>query len=282
MAREQDKAWRTVRRFIFFLITSILILLFILWRVDNQRVERFRFALIDQIIPNSSFFLSPISKLVKMVSDFQSYSQLYQKNQDLKRELQKMKGWKETALQLEQKNTQLSILNNVKLSPNLSWVTGEVLADSGSPFNKSILLNIGMRDGVKDGYAATDGFGLIGRISGVGEKTSRVLFLTDVSSSIPVVIRTNGERGLVIGDNTQNPILSFIEAPKNIKAGMRIVTSGEGKVLPPDLLLGNVALDTDGTLRVILAADFNSLKYLRVLINPDQEIPQEPGKLIIN
>ena len=282
MAREQDKAWRTVRRFILFLITSILILLFILWRVDNQRVERFRFALIDQIIPNSSFFLSPISKLVKMVSDFQSYSQLYQKNQDLKRELQKMKGWKETALQLEQKNTQLSILNNVKLSPNLSWVTGEVLADSGSPFNKSILLNIGMRDGVKDGYAATDGFGLIGRISGVGEKTSRVLFLTDVSSSIPVVIRTNGERGLVIGDNTQNPILSFIEAPKNIKAGMRIVTSGEGKVLPPDLLLGNVALDTDGTLRVILAADFNSLKYLRVLINPDQEIPQEPGKLIIN
>ena len=282
MAKEQDKAWRTVRRFIFFLITSILILLFILWRVDNQRVERFRFALIDQIIPNSSFFLSPISKLVKMVSDFQSYSQLYQKNQDLKRELQKMKGWKETALQLEQKNTQLSILNNVKLSPNLSWVTGEVLADSGSPFSKSILLNIGMRDGVKDGYAATDGFGLIGRISGVGEKTSRVLFLTDVSSSIPVVIRTNGERGLVIGDNTQNPILSFIEAPKNIKAGMRIVTSGEGKVLPPDLLLGNVALDTDGTLRVILAADFNSLKYLRVLINPDQEIPQEPGKLIIN
>ncbi|MEE2773878.1 MAG: rod shape-determining protein MreC [Pseudomonadota bacterium] len=282
MAREQDKAWRTVRRFIFFLITSILILLFILWRVDNQRVERFRFALIDQIIPNSSFFLSPISKLVKMVSDFQSYSQLYQKNQDLKRELQKMKGWKETALQLEQKNTQLSILNNVKLSPNLSWVTGEVLADSGSPFSKSILLNIGMRDGVKDGYAATDGFGLIGRISGVGEKTSRVLFLTDVSSSIPVVIRTNGERGLVIGDNTQNPILSFIETPKNIKAGMRIVTSGEGKVLPPDLLLGNVALDTDGTLRVILAADFNSLKYLRVLINPDQEIPQEPGKLIIN
>ena len=282
MAKEQEKAWRTVRRFIFFLTMTLLILLFILWRAENQRVERFRFAVIDQIVPNSSFFLSPFSKGIKMVSDFQSYSKLYQQNQDLKRELQKMKGWKETALQLEQKNTQLSILNNVKISSDLSWVTGEVIADSGSPFSKSILLNIGTRDGVKDGYAATDGFGLIGRISGVGEKTSRVLFLTDVSSSIPVIIRSNGQRGLVIGDNTQNPILSFVETPKNIKAGMRIVTSGEGKVLPPDLLLGNVALDRDGILRVILAAEFNSLNYLRVLINADQEILEQPGKLIIN
>ena len=63
---------------------------------------------------------------------------------------------------------------------------------------------------------------------------------------------------------------------------MRVVTSGEGKVLPPDLLLGNVALDRDGILRVIVAAEFNSLNYLRVLINADQEIPKQPGKLIIN
>ena len=35
-----------------------------------------------------------------MVEDFQSYTRLYEQNQELRRELQKMKAWKEAALQL--------------------------------------------------------------------------------------------------------------------------------------------------------------------------------------
>ena len=78
-----------------------------------------------------------------------------------------MTGWKEKALQLEQKNAQLRALNNVKLSEDLIWVTGEMIADSGSPFYQSGVINIGLKDGIKNGSAAVDGLGLVGRISGV-------------------------------------------------------------------------------------------------------------------
>lgn len=282
MALEQDAAWKAVRRFLVIFILCALILLFALWRSENQRIERFRYAVIDEVIPNTNFFLKPITLVYQMASEFSSYTKLHQQNQNLKRELQKMTGWKEAALQLEQQNAQLSILNNVKLNSTIRWVTGQVVADNGSPFNQSALLNIGSRDGVNDGSAAMGGVGLVGRISGVGAKISRVILLTDVSSSIPVVIQKTGQRGLVIGDNSLNPTLSFLESSKSAKAGMRVVTSGQGKVLPSDLLVGNIALDSKGKLRVILAADLKELKYLRVLGKNEINSLSQPGSLIVN
>ena len=120
MALEQISSWKAVRRFLFILLILFLILLFALWKIENQRLERFRSALVDEILPNANIFLTPITISFQIISDFKSYTKLYQQNQDLKRELQKMMGWKEAALQLEQKNTQLSILNNVKINPTIN------------------------------------------------------------------------------------------------------------------------------------------------------------------
>ena len=280
MALEQNSAWKAVRRFFLTLIIFFLIFLFILWKIENQRLERFRSALIDQILPRTEIILAPIKIIHQVSSDFKSYTKLYQQNQDLKRELQKMMGWKEAALQLEQKNAQLSILNNVKLNPTINWITGQVIADSGSPFNQSLLLNIGSHDGVKDGLAAMGGFGLVGRVSGVGKNTSRVILLTDVSSSIPVTIQKTGQKGLLIGDNSLNPLLNFIQNAKAAMAGMRVVTSGNGGVFPPELLIGTVVRDLSGQLRVDLTAELKTLNYLRILIDENENKLTDPGSLI--
>ena len=48
-------------------------------------------------------------------------------HEELRRELQRMRGWKEAAMQLEQKNAKLLALNRVRLSPRMTFVTGEVL-----------------------------------------------------------------------------------------------------------------------------------------------------------
>ena len=84
---------------------------------------------------------------------------------------------------------------DVKLSEDLIWVTGEMMADSGSPFYQSGVINIGLKDGIKNGSAAVDGLGLVGRISGVGQKVARVLFLTDISSAIPIKIKRSNQKG---------------------------------------------------------------------------------------
>jgi rod shape-determining protein MreC len=224
--------------------------------------------------------LVPVTKAMNMIDDFQSYTRIYEQNQELKRELQQMKAWKEAALQLEQKNARLMDLNQVRMDPRLTYISGVVLADAGSPFRQSVLLNVGTRDGIRDGWATMDGIGLVGRIAGVGNRTSRVILLNDTNSRVPVTILPSGQKALLSGDNTPAPLLDFIEDGNLVRPGDQVVTSGDGVVFPADLLVGAVAQGTDGRLRVRLAADYGRLEFLRVLRSHEIEPITDPAGLI--
>ena len=239
--------------------------IFMLWRIDNTRTELVRTKIIDFVSPITKPLNYPIKVVGDFIKYFEVYSSLLEENKDLKRALQNMAVWKEKALQLEQKNAQLRALNNVKLSEDLTWVTGEIMADSGSPFYQSGIVNIGLKDGIKNGSAAVDGLGLVGRISGVGQNVARVLFLTDISSAIPVKIKRNNQKGLLIGDNSLWPLLEFVEEKALINIGDRVFTSGDGNVFPSDILIGNIILDSRKKLRVRPVANFESLEFLRIL-----------------
>ena len=251
------------------LITALLLLslfgLFVLWRIDGPRVEKFRVLVIDTFVPSFEWMLRPMTSVVKLAKDYQSYDKLLEQNKELRRELQQMKSWKEAALQLEQENARLLDLSQLRLDSKLTHVSGIVMADSGSPFRQSVLLNIGSRDGIQDGWAAMDGLGLVGRISGVGSSTSRVLLLTDNASQIPVILQPSGQDAIVMGDNSFAPPVEFIENADLVRPGDRIITSGEGGVLPAGLLVGTLAMDPNGRLRARLAADYERLEFLKVL-----------------
>jgi len=223
---------------------------FLIWRIDNPRVERFRAAVIDRVVPSFDWALAPVTGVINLVQDFQSYQQLAEQNDDLRRELQQMKAWKEAALQLEQENAKL------------------------------LDLNVGARDGIIDGWPTMDGIGLVGRIAGVGEKTSRVLLLTDTSSKIPITIQPSGQQAILTGDNTLNPPIDFLDNADVVRPGDRVITSGDGGVFPADLQVGQVALGNDDRLRVRLSADYERLKFLRVLRARPHEVIIDPGALL--
>lgn len=281
MARDRTEDYVTpLRRLLVAVLVLCLFAVFIIWRIDNPRVERFRAAVIDRVVPNFDWALAPVTGVVNLVQDFRSYQQLAEQNDDLRRELQQMKAWKEAALQLEQENAKLLDLNNVRINPKLTYVTGVVLTDSGSPFRQSVLLNVGARDGIIDGWPAMDGIGLVGRIAGVGNETSRVLLLTDTSSRIPITIQPSGQQAILAGDNTLNPPIEFLENPAVVRPGDRVVTSGDGGVFPADLQVGQVALGNDQRLRVRLSADYERLQFLRVLRAQPHEDITDPGGLL--
>ena len=269
-----------IRKLLVGVLVLALLGLFLIWRIDSPRVERFRAAAIDAVVPSFDWAMAPITGAANLISDFESYQQLRAQNQDLRRELQQMKAWKEAALQLEQENAKLLDLNNVSLDPQLTFVTGVVITDSGSPFRQSVLVNVGSRDGILNGWPTMDGIGLVGRIAGVGSETSRVMLLTDTSSRVPVTIQPSGQKAILAGDNTLNPPLEFLDDTALVRPGDRVVSSGDGGVFPADLLVGQVALGTDDRLRVRLAADYQRLEFLRVLRSqPHEDIP-DPDDLL--
>lgn len=284
MARQtgsSEEYVRPIRRLAVGLLVLCLFAIFIFWRIDSPRADRLRARLVDWVVPNMEWALVPVAETYNLIRGFQSYAALQRQNRELRDELQRMKAWKEAALQLEQENAKLLDLNKVRLDPALTVVTGQVLADSGSPFRQSVLLNVGgARDGIMDGWAVTDGLGLVGRISGVGQRSSRVLLLTDNTSRVPVTIQPSGQRAVLTGDNSSLPVLDFIEDFEEVRPGDRVVSSGDGGVFPAGLLVGNVVMARDGRLRLRLAADYGRLEFLRVLRTQPGERLDAPATLV--
>tara|TARA_R110002072_G_C7888002_1_gene528558 strand:- start:536 stop:1399 length:864 start_codon:yes stop_codon:yes gene_type:complete len=270
-----------MRRLLLAVIALILLGVFLVWRIDSPRVERFRAQITDRIVPNMEWAMAPVTGTVNLFRDFQSYQRLTVQNQELRSELRKMQTWKEAALQLEQENARLLDLNKVRLDPRLTYITGVVLADSGSPFRQSVLLNVGARDGIVDGWATVDGIGLVGRISGVGKNTARVILVTDTSSRIPAVIQPSGQRAIIAGDNSAAPPVDFLENPDLVRPGDRVISSGDGGVFPAGVLIGQIAADPGGRLRVRLAADFERLEFLRVLRHHGSEKVSQDASVIL-
>ena len=278
---QQDEYTGPLRRLLLGVLLLCLLGIFLVWRIDSPRVERFRAQVTDQIMPSMDWLMAPVTGAVSLVRNVQSYQRLVDQNRELRSELRQMQVWKEAALQLEQENARLLDLNNVRLDPRLTYITGVVIADSGSPFRQSVLLNVGARDGILDGWAAMDGIGLVGRVSGVGDNTSRVILLTDATSGVPATIQPSGQTAIVAGDNSAAPLLDFIENAELVRPGDRVVTSGDGGLFPAGLLIGQVAADRGGRLRVRLSADFQRLEFLRLLRHHGTERVDDPGRLIL-
>ncbi|WP_300068852.1 rod shape-determining protein MreC [uncultured Ruegeria sp.] len=277
---QRDDYTTPLRRLFLGIVVLCLLGIFVVWRIDSPRVERFRAQVVDTVVPSMQWAMVPVTATVNLVRDFQSYQRLSEQNQELRSELRLMRAWKEAALQLEQENARLLDLNNVRLDPRLTYITGVVMADSGSPFRQSVVLNVGERDGIVDGWATMDGIGLVGRISGVGSDTSRVILVTDASSAIPATIQPSGQTALIAGDNTPAPAVEFLENRELVRPGDRVITSGDGGVFPAGLLIGQISVDPGGRLRVRLSADFERLEFLRVLRYNAAPLIRDPGGIV--
>jgi len=110
---------------------------------------------------------------------------------------------------------------------------------------------------------------LVGRVIGVAPGASRVLLLTDVASRTPVMIDRTNARAILTGDGGPNPRLDYLRGREPVKQGDRILTSGDGGVLPRGLPVGTAVKGLDGRWRVVLASDRSAIDFVRILLFED-------------
>ena len=118
----------------------------------------------------------------------------------------------------------------------------QALKACGVTFVRSLLVLAGKSDGVIKGQAAVTGQGLVGRVTAVGERASRVLLVTDINSRIPVRVDRTRERAVLAGNNSSSPSLIYLPPETGVQVGDRIVTSGHGGVFPKGIPVGIVTV----------------------------------------
>ena len=183
----------------------------------------------------------------------------------LRLENNELKKWRYAAEALNSQNMALRDLHNFVPLPTIKIITGRVISYSGGAFTRSILINVGSKNGARLGQAVMSSFALVGVLVEVTDEYSRVLLITDLNSQIPVKIQNSSVSGILIGDNSQLAKLFFLPQESVLAEGQIVTTSGRGGVLPPDLPIGLVK-KTEGLKLVV--EPFNDRVqsgYVRVL-----------------
>ena len=237
----------------------------LLGKADVVIVERIKVAVTDATVPILEVLSEPAGSVARAIEAVREFRDLHGELEILKQENERLRQWRHVATGLEAENQALRRLNHFVPPPVSRFISGRVITNSGGPFVRSILVNVGRKQGVRRGLAAMSGTGLAGVVVEVGDLYARVLLVTDLNSQIPVVVQTTRDPGVLSGDNSNRPHLLFLPQNAHVSTGDPVVTSGEGGVLPAGLPVGVITAISDAGVRVKPVVDWDRLEYIRLL-----------------
>lgn len=192
------------------------------------------------------------------------------------RDLQRWKDLAETmALRMERYERLLDLVGETQGQS----VMARVVAEENGPFAASLIANAGSANGVREGYAAINENGLVGRVIRVGEYTSRILLVTDFNSRIPVMGSVSGDRALLRGDSASSGArLIEPETPDKIVEGEMWVTSGDDGQMPLGVRVGRAHKEGEEW-RIDLVMHDSPVDFVRLAPPPDFAKPEDAPSL---
>ncbi|MDR3437661.1 rod shape-determining protein MreC [Telmatospirillum sp.] len=268
------------QRFAFLALAMASFGLMLLGKADTVLVERMRVAVSDAVVPILDVMSRPAGTIADVVGAVRELATLRAENVRLREENANLMHWQTLARQLDNENRALKNQLNYLPDPDPSFITTRVVGDTGGAFVHSMLVNSGSRDGIRKGQAVIAGEFLVGRVAEVGQRSARVLLITDINSHIPVLLENSRAKAILTGDNTDRPRLSYLSSGTNAAPGDRVVSSGHGGAFPPGLPIGVISSVQDGIVRVEPFVHRYQLEYVTVVdyglpgILPSDPVPE--------
>ncbi|WP_298911834.1 rod shape-determining protein MreC [uncultured Algimonas sp.] len=213
---------------------------------DNARERRTSAMLAGDVqAPVAAWLGQPFRKLEQALADADESRRALEENRALRRELVALRADNDRLTAARNRQKRLEALLAVELTGDIpdERIAARAVSDVSSPFVRSLLIGSGRDAGVRDGYAVISESGLVGHVVSAGRQSARVLRLDDLNSRVAVASDRSGARAILIGTNTDIPVLAFVADTERWAVGDRVVTSGDDGRLPQGLPVGTV---TDG------------------------------------
>ncbi len=169
----------------------------------------------------------------------------------------------------------LSILLNFHdAHPDTPMLAAQVIGASADPSSHTLFLNRGDRDHVRRNQAVITPDGIVGKIVEVFPATSQVLLINDKDSGAGALLADTRTHGVVKGSGDPDPRLDYVVNDEPVHAGEMILTSGEDRIFPKDLLIGTVSMANQGNpfqvIHVRPAARLDRLEDVLILLTPQE------------
>lgn len=191
---------------------------------------------------------------------------------ELEAEVRDLSRYKAAAISMAERMEAYEDILNLMGEPPQRGVTARVTAESDGPFSQTILANAGRAQGVEPGAIALNEGGLVGRVIQLGERSSRILLVTDFNSRVPVMGEVSGTRAILFGGRDGVGALTDLPERSGFIEGERVLTSAEGGAFPRGLIVGEARQQGD-VWRVKYAMTSGNGGYVQLVPPPLIEDP---------
>jgi rod shape-determining protein MreC len=158
--------------------------------------------------------------------------------------------------------------------PETQMLAAQVISASADPSSHTLVLNRGQRDHVRRDMAVITPDGIVGKIVEALPSTSEVLLITDKDSGAGALLADTRTHGVVKGSGDPDARLDYVVNDEQVHSGEVILTSGEDRIFPKDLLIGTVSMAAPGNpfqvIHVRPAARLDRLEDVLILLTPQE------------
>ena len=252
----------TKQKFSLLTLLFISILIIFLSNLNLKIISNLR-GIINEVVYRSSFIVSvpenfAYNSYIKII-EYSNFYNEYKLNKDELNNLQSKDILNEIIIS---ENKELkNLIEDFTLTT--SKVLAKVIVDHDSPFLKTIIINKGSQDGLKIGTNVYDKNYLVGRVIETNFKSSRVLLLSDLNSSVPISITPGNIQAIVIGDGDNSGEIKYIKDNllEDIQDKSIGYTSGTGDLFKSGIPVGRLSVG-NGRVNINFYTDFTQLKYV--------------------
>jgi rod shape-determining protein MreC len=261
----------TKHKFSLLTLVFISIFIIILSGLNFTPINKLK-SLINEMVYRSSFIISmPENLITKSYLNIKEYSNFYDDYNNNKNELENLKSKEISSKIIISENNELkNLIEDYTLSSNK--ILAKVIVDHRSPFLRTIIINKGSSEGLEIGTNIFDKNYLVGRIIEVNYKSSRVLLLSDLNSSVPISITPGNVQAIIVGNGKNSAEIRYIKDNliQNIEDQSIAYTSGTGSIFKSGIPIGRISTDKKKFI-VKFYSDFDQLKYVFVEIDEKKE-----------
>ncbi|MDH3392690.1 MAG: rod shape-determining protein MreC, partial [Desulfobulbaceae bacterium] len=185
--------------------------------------------------------------------------------------LQKFKAINNEYREAVATNVRLTKLLGLKKSLPPPTLTARIIGKDPSLWFKTVIIDRGSSDGVKQGMPVVTVEGIVGQIMSASPHYAKVLLASDPNSAIDVLVQNTRAQGIIKGNGTDYQ-LHYVLRNWKITQGDAIVTSGLGGVFPKGLQVGTVTKVTESRrgmfqqIDIKPSVDFLQLEHLIIIM----------------
>ncbi len=201
--------------------------------------------------------------------------QVRQENLELKRAINELKI--QNGMYREELSTheRLKALLQFKQSTLQNVLAAQVVGLDPTGWFKSVIINKGKNDGLKNNMPVVNADGIVGRVVALSPNYAKVLLVIDQNSAVDCLTQRSRNRGIVKGLSKETCEMDYVEKSSDVAVGDIVVTSGLGGVFPKGIAVGTVEkVDTFPNnffkdIEVRPAVDFSKLEEVLVILQED-------------